>query len=144
MIVLTTEQLENHIKDAYGQIRRFAEKEGIFMPLDLAFTENISRMGPGPFCYSDGKGYYYGEVEIRGGVKSEKFVTLFDLAYAIFKTQAQMMAINYRSKHSLDGKDPRRLTFPKQIELLRIVGEEYARRREMEIEGILKEAPYKD
>lgn len=142
MKFINTPKLKTHIEHLYEKVRPFAEQEGIFKPLDLHFCDTI--LGTGSFCYSGRRGYHYGDVEIRGEVSTETFDNLFDLTYEIFKYQTQMMAISYRSKIDIKGQDFRRITFPKQIELLHILGEEYAQKLEKELEEILRQVPYDD
>jgi len=147
MKILTTSELKDHIETLYERMRPVAAAEGIFIDLIVKFNDEPEKMWPGSFCYSDGKHYYYGSVGDFGAITSEKFDDLFDPAYRIFKNQTFKIGIKYLGKYLATNEKPqdtRRIVFPKEVELLRLIGEEYAQRREKEIEEILKKAPYRD
>ena len=147
MKILTTPELKAHIEMLYGKVKPFAEKEEIFKPLDLYFDDKTPQMSTGEFCYSDGSHYYHGNVGDRGKVTLQEVDNLFDLSYKIFRNRTFRMGIKYLGKYLVTNEKPqdhRRITFPKEIELMRLIGEDYAERLEKEFEEILKEYPYKD
>jgi len=142
MEILTTSELKIYIENLFDKLRPFKEEKSCYALFDIKFSEGTKMSGD--FCYSDGQHYYYGGMDDRGKVTSEEFDNLFDLTYAIFEFQTQGLAFDYARNHRVAQHDPRRIAFPRQIELIRIIGEEYAQKLEQEIEGILKEYPYRD
>jgi hypothetical protein len=54
------------------------------------------------------------------------------------------MALKYEYKNRKENQDPRRLYFEKQLEMLGLIDENYQKRGEIEIDDILKNAPYDD
>lgn len=147
MRILTTTELKNHMETLYDKVRPVAEAEDIFKPLNLYFADQTPQKNIGEFCYSDKKHYYYGSIGDRGGETLEKMDSLFDLTYKIFKNRIFNIVLRYMGKYiAANGNVPdhRRIAFPKEVELLRLIGEEYAERREKDFEEILKEYPYSD
>lgn len=141
---LSTLELQSYFEDLFDRLRPFKEEKSCYALFNVTFDTKTINMYPGEFCYSDSKYYYYGGVGDRGAVTSKKYDNLFDLTYAVIEFQTHGLAFDYARKHKDNQKDTRRIAFPKQIELMRIIGEEYAQKLEKEIEEILKEYPYKD
>ena len=54
------------------------------------------------------------------------------------------LAIEYASINQKAGQDWRRALFPKQLELLQILGESYYTKGKHKIEEVLKNNPYND
>ena len=144
MSIKTTDELEIYVNALYKKLKPLAEKEQIFKPIAVHFAETTPRNFPGDFCYSDGIYYYYGGIGDRGAVTVEKTNDLFEVTYWIFKYQTSVMAFEYERKHRVEGKDCRRIAFLKQIELMEIIGENYRKKAELEINEILKEHPFQD
>ena len=138
----TTREMEIYINDLYNKLRPITEKEGIYKPIEFYFAETTPRNYPGDFCYSDGEYYYYGSIGDRGEKTINKTSELFEIAYYIFKFQISTMAFRYEDKHRIPGQPLRSIAFPKQLELMAIIGEEFRNKAEREINDILKEHPY--
>jgi len=136
--------MEKYIKDLYEKLKPVAEQEGIYRPIGFYFAESTPRNYPGDFCYSDGEYYYYGAIGDRGERTINKTSTLFEVAYYIFKFYTSVMAFRYEDKHRVPGQPLRSIAFPKKLELMEIIGEEYKIKAEREINDILKESPYVD
>ena len=54
------------------------------------------------------------------------------------------MAIDHELAHRVPGADPRRRIFRREQEILEKLDASWARRRQQETEGILKQNPYRD
>jgi len=147
MKILSTNELKIYIDGLFDKLRPFAnevEKYIVYDIFNIQFTAEIDKLWPGMFCYSDDYHYYYCDVGDRGKVTSEKFDNLIDLTYAVFRFQTHGLAFAYAHKNSDKFKDIRRIAFPRQVELMRLIGEEYAQKLEKQIAEILKESPYND
>ena len=144
MSIKSTSEMEIYIKNLYEKLKPIAEKDGIYRPIEFYFAETTPRNCPGDFCYSDGKYYYYGSIGDRGEKLINKTSELFEVAYYIFKFQTSVIAFRYEDKNRIPGQPLRSIAFPKQLELMSIIGEEYGKKAELEIKEILKEHPYDD
>lgn len=97
-----------------------------------------------PHIEVDDDHYHYVIVE-RGQELERKSTSDFDeLLYWIFADTTHSLAFAYELKNRLEDQDCRRIAFPKQVELLRLISPQMAARRANEIEEILARAPYDD
>jgi hypothetical protein len=144
MSTKTTSEMEIYIQNLYDKLKPVAEKDGIYKPIDFCFAETTPHNYPGDFCYSNGEYYYYGSIGDRGEKIINKTSELFDVAYYIFDFLTSVMAFRYEDKHRLPGQPLRSIAFPKQLELMSIIGREYKIKAEHKIKEILKENPYED
>jgi len=144
MSIKSTSEMEKYIRGLDEKLKSVAEKDGIYKPIGFYFAESTPQNYPGDFCYSDGEYYYYGAIGDRGEKTINKTSTLFEVAYYIFEFQTSVMAFRYEDKHRIPGQPRRSIAFPKKLELMAIIGEEYKIRAEREIKDILKENPYVD
>jgi len=144
MVTLSTAELKAYVLELYDKMRPALEKDGISKDITVKFTDEIAKLWPCDFCYSDGEFYHYGSVGDFGDITSEKYDDLFELTYRIFRCQIEIITIERKSKIKGKPQDSRRIAFPKQIELMRLIGEEYAERLERELNKILEEYPYSD
>jgi hypothetical protein len=136
--------LESIINDGYRKLKKATELDGIFVDLDVLFSEKLPIVFEGVYAYCDSEGYHYASVE-RGEMKIHKIADdLFEISYWIYSDITFKMAVDYEYKNRIKNQDPRRLYFKKQLELLGILGEDFRKRGEIEIEGILKNNPYDD
>lgn len=95
-------------------------------------------------------------VEIRGGtldfVVTERGNELLrrqtidadELLYWLVEIAAHHAASDWELRHRIVGEDCRKQVFAKEIELLGVVSEKWARRKRCEIDLILTQYPYKD
>jgi len=95
-------------------------------------------------------------VEIKGGkyffVSSERGYEIFrkkatnedEILYLIFKDIAWKMANDFELRNRALGKDCRRITFSKIIEIMNKVNADWGNKVEQEIDQILERSPYKD
>ena len=144
MFFLNTQELEKHIYELHEKLRSATEVIGIFKPLDIYFAEIPPQNFEGVFCYADEKGYHYGGTE-RGEIQLNNLTcSLFEVSYWVMSGVTSAMASDFEAKHRVQGQDIRRIWFEKQIELLGIIGDNYRKRGEIDIDEILKIAPYQD
>ena len=136
--------MEIYIKDLYEKLRPLAENEGIYKQISFHFAETTPHNYPGDFCYSDGVYYYYGSIGDRGEVLINKTSSLFEVAYYIFSFQTSVMAFDFEKKNRTIGQPLRSVAFPKQIELMGIIGDDFKKEIELKINGILEKYPYED
>jgi len=54
------------------------------------------------------------------------------------------MGFNFELKNRNNNQDTRRIAFKKALELLDLIGENFRKRGEIDIDEILKESPYDD
>ncbi len=92
----------------------------------------------------DERGYHLVVIE-RGQVQSW-FITrdLDDLLYHIFKNVTSGVAMGYELVHRIETQDGRRLAFPKRVELLSQLSQNWGRRGAQEQKEILQEHPFDD
>lgn len=100
----------------YSQVITVAHHDG------SAHIENIKN-GKYRFVYSE-RGKEYGE-RITDNID--------DILYWIYNDATFTMASKWEAKYRIENQDPRILLIQKQLELLKIIDEKYAERREKEI-----------
>lgn len=88
--------------------------------------------------------YHY--VSADRGMEISRRVTsdVDQLLYWILKRASSAMASNFEFKNRIENKDTRRIKFSKQIEIIGKLSPSWAHLMSMEIEEILKSAPYDD
>lgn len=97
-----------------------------------------------PFIEIDRYGYNYVCRE-RGEEISRKMpLDLDGLIFEVFKDITSTMAYKWELKNRKQKEDSRRQLFQKQIELMVIINPEFGNRLQMEIDQILRLAPYRD
>jgi len=140
----TTNKLKKHINNVYSKLRRFAEIDGIYRPLNIDFANEMPRGMEGFYCYTDTEGYHYRYVE-RGIVQNHEITqNLFEVTYYAIKPCIFSMAVQYERKYRIINQDSRRIMFKKELQLFDLIGEDYRQRAEFEINEILKEYPFQD
>jgi hypothetical protein len=136
--------LETIIKDGYSKLKEVAERDGIFVDLDVHFSEKLPIVFEGAYSYSDNEGYLYASIE-RGIKNMHKITTdLFEISYWIYSDATFRMSVEFEYKNRIKNQDPRRLYFKKQLELLGLIGENFRKKGEKAIDEILIIAPYDD
>jgi hypothetical protein len=88
--------------------------------------------------------YHY--VVVERGVERERRSSerYEDLLYWIFADVTFGMAFSYELANRIEDQDCRRIAFPRQIELMSQLNQEFGRRLEVDIADILRRAPYDD
>lgn len=69
---------------------------------------------------------------------------LDELLYWSFQSATFSAAVEWELHHRVEGRDPRRLLFQRQHELLARLSPAWAARRDAELELVLRENPYDD
>lgn len=142
--LLTTQELKNFIQSNYEQLKKSVRCEGINCELDVYFGNGTTNNVEGTYTYSDETGYHYVYTE-KGNINSHKITdNLFEISYWIYANQAFKISLIYAKNHRKNNQDFRRVLFAKEIELLGLIGENYRKRGEIEVDEILKVAPYND
>ena len=141
--LLNNRGLEQHIRAEYAKIKKIAEQNQIYHPLNDTFHENTVIMD-GCYCFSNETGYHYRVIE-RGVIKVD-FVTsdLFEITYFVLSNKIFWMAAEYECEHRIEGQDFRRLLFDTELMLWNTIGDTYAKRALAKIENTLKTSPFSD
>jgi hypothetical protein len=88
--------------------------------------------------------YHYVVVERGEERKRRSSDSYDDLLFWIFRDVTHSLAFSYELQNRVEDQDCRRIAFPKQIELMKQLGQEMGERLEGEILDILRRAPYDD
>ena len=144
MFFKTTNELKNYIEELYIKVKPLAMEKDIYKDLNVYFSEGTPRNIEGTYCYSDKRGYHYCFTE-RGEIRLDNVTqSLFEISYWVIKPEIFTMATNFERKSRVDKQDSRRIYFQEMIELFNCIGDNYRKRVEIEIDEILKIAPYQD
>lgn len=142
--ILNTEELKQHITSVYERLKIVESNNDLFEELDVFFSKGTPMDIEGSYVYTDQNVYYYGYTE-RGEVKQlRKTSDLFEITYWIISDQVFKAALKYATKHADKNQDFRRTLFKKELEMLKVLGDEYFKKRERAINDILIDAPYDD
>ncbi|MGR9467840.1 Imm63 family immunity protein [Rhizobium leguminosarum] len=87
----------------------------------------------------------YYVVEERGvELERVKCSSIDNVLYFLFSDITHDMASNYAATHGKPGTEFRRHMFQEQLRLLGLASKEWRLKRELEIEEVLRKAPYND
>ena len=140
----TTGELKTHINAIYAKLKPLAEKDGIYIQLNIDFADETPHGLEGTYCYADKDGYHYRYVE-RGIVqKHDISQTLFEITYLVMESQIFHMATNYERNNRINNQDSRRIIFEKVIQLFSEIGDDYKLKAESKIKNILEDFPFED
>jgi hypothetical protein len=97
-----------------------------------------------PFIEQRGDGFHY--IVNERGTEYERVVSAdaTEILALVFLGITFDMAVDYERAHRVPGADSRRLIWARQLEILEQLDSSWARRRQQETEGILKQNPYRD
>lgn len=138
----TADELRHHINKVYSNVESLAEKDEVYMQLNVAFENEMPRGMEGIYCYSDVDGYHYRYVE-RGVVQKHDITqSLFEITYWVIEPQILSMAVKYERKHRINNQDSRRIMFEKELQFFEILGDDYKQKAENDINKILEEHPF--
>ena len=139
-----TKNLKDYILELYQRLENMTKKDGVYKPLDIRFETADSGFSNGEYCFTDDKGYRFISLE-RGMIIDSKITdNLFEIAYWTIESAIFWMALEYEKRHRIKHQDNRRMLFAKEIQYFEAIGDEYAQRARLEIESILKKAPFQD
>ncbi|GHU83350.1 hypothetical protein AGMMS50284_6740 [Clostridia bacterium] len=142
--ILTTTQLEKYIKNLYSQIILISKKDGVYTPLRTIFKECNPRGLEGEYCFSKDELYHFWITE-RGRLISKTTTSdLFLITYLTIEPNLFSLACNFELKNRINQQDTRRICFAKEAEYFSIIGEEFKKKFEKNISGILEKYPYDD
>lgn len=136
--MLSTEELKNYV---YNEIRM---RLGEVSCSNLFFAEGTDNSVEGTYIFYKNNEYHILFTE-KGKIRSdivtdEKREVLWN-AVEIFSTN---MIMNFAICNREKGKDFRRALFSKEKEIFSLFGKDFEKRKDEEIEEILKENPYND
>jgi hypothetical protein len=97
-----------------------------------------------PHVEIEAERYHYVIVERGTEIDRRSSADYDDLLYWIFRDITHGLAFAYEMMHRVEDQDCRRIAFPRQIELMRRIDADMAKRLELEIAGILEHWPYDD
>jgi hypothetical protein len=111
---------------------------------ELLPTYGFSDGSGRPHVEVDASGYHY--VESERGHEFDRWTTqeLDELLFAVFRSVTFQMATEYELRHRVADKEPRRVIFPRQIELMSILSAKWAERLSIEKEKIVRLFPFDD
>jgi hypothetical protein len=97
-----------------------------------------------PLVEVDEAGYHVVVLANAREVLRESTTDFDELLYWVFSGATHELAFAHGQAHRVEGQDPRRLAFARQLELLARLDPAMAARRTEEIRRILESAPYRD
>jgi hypothetical protein len=113
-------------------------------PKDLLVVRKEASGAGDPYVDCDGTSFLY-IVSERGTEFSRKVVSSEgELLHLLLSDAVSQMAWDYELDHRVEGCDPRRIAFPKMIELMDRLDPTWGAEMRARIEKILLNAPYKD
>ena len=139
--MLKTNQIEDNIRKYLMILEAVANRDFL-----ITFNSNIKDK-EGIYVFADEIGYHY-VVSERGNEVTHKITDdIFEICYWAIKPFVSDISYQYELDNrendiNLLELDPRKVAFPKQIELWSLLGENFKKRREIEINEILEEYPY--
>jgi hypothetical protein len=103
-------------------------------------SEDLAR----PHVEVDGRGYHL--VVVERGVEVSRATTrdLDELLFLVFRTVTSTLAGDHELVHCVEDRDPRRVLFARQLELLARLSAAWAKREAAEHESILRAHPFDD
>ncbi|MEL7569509.1 MAG: Imm63 family immunity protein [Eubacteriaceae bacterium] len=143
---LSTKELETYITKGYNKLKEKAINYNIFREINVVFNINppAEDVWGDTYVYSDNGGYHYIGIQRCKKVMHQITEDLFDIAYWIYRFPTFSMGFNFELKNRNNNQDTRRIAFKKALELLDLIGENFRKRDEIDIDEILKESPYDD
>ena len=133
---LTTEKLEESIVRNIAKIKDIVEiKDTIY------YKKNIPNAENGTYIYADDIGYHFVYCE-SGNEESHKITDdLFEINYWLLSALTSAASFDFELKHRDENVEFRVAAFNKKLEYLGMIGENYRKRGEIEIDEILKAYP---
>jgi hypothetical protein len=134
--LLTTENLQEEITREYLKLNQVIKKE-----LDINFCINIENADDGEYVYADESGYHYVYCE-RGNVERNKITDdVFEIVFWALCPMIIRASFEYELKNRNEELNSRKVAFDKQIEFWTILGDNFKKRGEIEIDENLKVNP---
>ena len=142
--LLSTDELEKHVKLMYGKANDMMVSDGISVPLTTIFKKSEPPGEDGTTCFSDGNGYHLRVAE-RGRLYYDDITQdLFEITYRAINGSISYASAIYEAKNRVPNQDFRRIMFAKRLQLFAAIGPDYAQRANVDIGIFLQKAPFKD
>lgn len=136
---MTVEEIKKYIFELGESIGLDTESK-----LYPRFSKDSNVFNEGASIYVENSKYYYVIME-RGHVnKCYESEDIEEILYPLFESITFSMASDYELNHRIKNEDSRKLIWKKQLELLEKVNKKFCEKCQIEIEEILKIAPYND
>lgn len=131
-----------NINDLQRQFDMLVAKIGI-QPESIIFHTSPVGDGTPYISFENGKyNYIWSE---RGYEFSRKVTSSIDeLLYWIIYDFVHAIAVDYEVSSRISGKDSRRIYFPKIVELMRKINENWGLKAQSHLDDILMNSPYED
>ncbi|MDR3577792.1 MAG: Imm63 family immunity protein [Anaerolineaceae bacterium] len=129
----------NDVKNQVDQLAKVINAPGELLP-----TYGSSKDFAHPHIEIHGPSYYYIIIERGQEIENKGTFELDELLYWIFQHVTFSMAMIYELEHRRLHADIRRLLWRYQLDLLNNLNKNWEKRREQEVEEILKRHPYSD
>ncbi|MCM1235246.1 MAG: Imm63 family immunity protein [Ruminococcus flavefaciens] len=136
--MLSTEELKKYV---YGEISARLGKDSCS---SLFFAEGTDNSAEGTYIFNRNNEYHVLFTE-KGKVRSD--IVTDDIREVLWNAVSDISAdivIKYASCNKEKGRDFRRALYAKEKEIYSLFGEDFKKKKEMEIKEILKKYPYND
>ena len=136
---MTLEEIKNYIFELGRKIG--LDDDSKLYPM---FSRTSNVFNDGASIYVKNSKYYYIIME-RGQLnKCFESEDLEEVLYPLFESITFSLASDYELNHRIENEDSRRLLWKKQLELLKKINRNFFVKCQIEIEKILKIAPFND
>jgi len=136
---MTLEEIKNYIFELGRKIG--LDDDSKLYPM---FSRTSNVFNDGASIYVKNSKYYYIIME-RGQLnKCFESEDLEEVLYPLFESITFSLASDYELNHRIENEDSRRLLWKKQLELLKKINRNFFVKCQIEIEEILKIAPFND
>jgi tetratricopeptide (TPR) repeat protein len=142
----TTKELEEHIRSVYSLLEAAAREDGVldaYEPLTAFFGNGVFEKHQS-YCYAARSCYYFCSFGDRGGLYEQATRDLFEITCMVISYKIPNMAMKYEHEHRIENQDNRRIRFEKELQYWNMLGPEYRKKREKEIEDSLFWNPHED
>lgn len=136
MKMLNGEELEIEIKNGTSKVPDIKNIS------NLKFEKNIPNGDDGIYIFADSQGYHY--VLMERGIENINKLTddVFEICFWCFFELTSNATFDYEFENRDDRLNYREVAFNKLIEYLSLIGDNFKKRGEIEIDNILKVNPY--
>lgn len=135
MFKVDTTDLKNHIIQEIKPIQEMVN-------LDLIqFVKNNSGSEEGTYVFSDQQGYHFVYSERGSEIKHNVTDNLFEITFWIINLLVNSVVLDLLKKNMNEVKNQREYIFEQRLKLLELVGSNYKKAGEIQIDEILKENP---
>ena len=142
--LIDTNALVKYVLSLYNIAIPLMKADGICMPLNAIFRENVPTDNEGEFCFTDFDRYHFRALERGVILRDNTTQSLSEITYWAIKNDVSEASAIYESKNRIPNQDFRRVMFAKRLHYFEAIGTEYAQIACAEIGIILKKAPFQD